>query len=117
MLRRGAGGAGANGQLVIFGSSFFVKSGGGGGGGSGGHIVLESETEIDLGAGMEVLEARGGPGGQATQAGGVGRGGEGGPGIIQLHAPGGLRNIHSALPLNEAAVPAPAVLLPRANLR
>ena len=111
------GGKGANGQLVVFGAQFFVKSGGGGGGGSGGHIVLESGTEIDLGSGGEVLQARGGLGGVATQAGGVGRGGEGGPGVIQLHAPGGLQNIRSVLPLNEASVPAPATLLSRPGLR
>ena len=111
------GGNGARGQLVMFGMQYFVKSGGGGGGGSGGHIVLESETEIDLGASAEVLQARGGAGGDATQADNVGRGGEGGPGIIQLHAPGGLQNIRSGLPLNEASVPAPVVLLSRPGLR
>jgi len=111
------GGDGGRGQLVIFGMQFFVPCGGGGGGGSGGHIVLESNTGIDLGAGAEALQARGGAGGDPTQGDYVGRGGEGGPGIIQLHTPGGLRNIRSVLPLNEVAVPAPVVLLSRPDLR
>jgi len=110
------GGRGARGQLIRFNNNFFFKSGPGGGGGSGGHIVLESATSIELGSSAEALQARGGRGGPSSNFGGPeGKGGNGGPGVIQLHAPGGLRNIFSTLPLNHVAVPEPKILLPRVN--
>ncbi|MFT5284835.1 MAG: hypothetical protein ACI8TQ_000994 [Planctomycetota bacterium] len=111
------GGDGGNGQLIQFLNNFFVRSGGGGGGGSGGHIVLESSTGIDLGVGAQILEARGGFGGQSTSPATVGFGGQGGPGVIQLHSPGGKHSIKSALPLKRVGVPDPKVLLPRHGLK
>lgn len=109
---RANGGDGARGQLVLFLGNFFTPSGAGGGGGSGGHIVIESKDSIRLGSNAEALQARGGAGGQQTQSGGIGAGGDGGPGVIQLHAPGGLQNITAGIPLNAASVPAPKILLP-----
>lgn len=110
------GGDGGEGQRVFFNNNFFTPSGAGGGGGSGGHVVVESLTGIHLGSTQEAIQARGGSGGPATDTTGVGAGGEGGPGIVQLHAPGGLAGIASGVPLDEAVVPAAKILIPGSAL-
>lgn len=112
------GGNGARGQTILFNGNFFVLSGGAGGGGSGGHVILETADQINLGTGLDVIEARGGMGGPETQNNGVGAGGSGGPGLIQLHVPDPDTDIVlGGQMLFEAVAPLPLTLVPSFGAR
>ncbi|MFT7664654.1 MAG: hypothetical protein ACI87A_002887 [Planctomycetota bacterium] len=118
------GGSGDRGQLIQFKNNFFFRSGAAGGGGSGGHVIIETGGQIDLGAGLDVISARGGRGGPGNKDAAVSstnaKGGNGGPGVIQLHpASGAVTDIlvngmavTDETELELLAAPRPNILLP-----